>query len=98
MRLRMPAVSTRSRISGTEIIGARAEPALDVAARRLRVRIQQFLGRLHRFLHERSLAEIGVTEKHIPALALAEIIAGPAYLQVLFGDAEAVFRLEDHLE
>src|SRR5689334_12590526 len=61
--------------------------------------LEHLTGRLDRLPRELSVAfEIGEAQQRLAALALAEVFARPAQLQIALRDLEAVRALEDDLE
>src|SRR5205809_4961440 len=78
---------------------ARAEPALDVGPRRGRMALEHLARRLHRLRDERAVAlEVGEAQQRCAALPLAQILAGPAQLEIALRDLEAISAFIDDLQ
>src|SRR6185295_4397219 len=77
----------------------RAQPALDMGPCRRRVGLDQLRGSAACRLDEHAVAaQIGKAEQRVPALPLADVLAGSPQLEVVARDLEPVAVLAYHLE
>src|SRR6478736_10478239 len=80
-------------ISGLEVLGSASKPAVDVALRQLRVRLEHARRKLARPLQQTGVGgQVGKAKQRRAGLPRAEKLAGPADLQVAPGDLESVAR------
>src|SRR2546425_2360342 len=80
-------------------IAPRAEPALEVRARGSGMALEHLCRRLDRLHDKLAVAlEIREAQQWLAALPLAQILAGPAQLEIALGDLETVATFEDDLQ